>query len=135
MWYRLGLEVDYVFGYLDDRDLYTCLFVNRQFNNCATQFLYRSIRFEGGLTSDYSSEDYKIKVYVSLAGTDDRVGIQKAEILLGDHIQPTKFCSTHPAPGYQPSKWKASCDIPTFFRKIKLPYSSYPSPDLPVHYH
>lgn len=40
--------VDEIFEYLDARDLHTCLFVSRQFNAHAIQFIYRTIALNGG---------------------------------------------------------------------------------------
>ena len=95
--------IDHIFEYLDDRDLYTSLFVSHQFNEHATRLLYRHIRFDAGFTADYSNERHKIQVVTCLGESENRVGIQKAGISLGKLIPETCHCSTHPVLARQSS--------------------------------
>ena len=61
--------VDHVFQYLKSSDLYTCLFVNRQFNAHAHSFLWGTLRFSAGFTAYYSSESHKSQVNTCLLGS------------------------------------------------------------------
>jgi hypothetical protein len=92
--------IDDIFEYLNNRDLYTCLFVSHQFNAHAARVLYRDITFNAGFTAYYSNEQDKIQVhtYLSRRNPDNRVGIQKTGISMGKHIPETFHCSTHPIP-------------------------------------
>jgi len=47
--------IDNILQYLDDRDLYQCLFVCRQFNEPATRLLFRDLQFDAGFTDYYSN--------------------------------------------------------------------------------
>ena len=54
--------VNHIFQYLDDRDLYKCLFVSHQFNEHASRLLYSDLRFDAGFTDYYSNEEHKLQV-------------------------------------------------------------------------
>jgi hypothetical protein len=54
--------IDYIFQYLDDRDLYQCLFVSRQLNEPATRLLFRDLRFDADFTDFYSNEKHMLQV-------------------------------------------------------------------------
>ena len=95
--------IDHIFEYLNDRDLYTCLFVSHQFNDHATRLLYRYILFNAGFTAYDSNEHHKIQVVPCLREADNRVGIQKAGISLGKHIPETGHCAAHPALEHPPT--------------------------------
>ena len=94
--------IDHIFEYLDDHGLYNCLFVSHQFNEHATPLLYRYIRFAAGFTAYYSNESHKQQVFTYLDESDDRIGIQKAGVIVGKRIQETCRRSTHPLPGPPP---------------------------------
>ena len=54
--------IDDIFQYLDNRDLYQCLFVSRQFNEPATRLIFRDLRFDGGFADNYSNEKRMLQV-------------------------------------------------------------------------
>jgi hypothetical protein len=54
--------IDIIFQYLDNRDLYQCLFVSRQFNEPATRLIFRHLRFDAGFTDYYSNEQHMLQV-------------------------------------------------------------------------
>jgi len=58
--------IDNIFEYLNDRDLYTCLFVNPQFHSHAIRVIYRDISFNAGFTAYYSNEEHKLQVVTYL---------------------------------------------------------------------
>src|SRR5579863_853605 len=62
--------IDHIFEYLDDRDLYTCLFISHQFNEHATRLLYRNLRFDAGFTAYYSNESHRLQVVTHFGEAD-----------------------------------------------------------------
>ena len=57
--------VDEIFEFLDARDIHTCLFVSRQFNAHALQFIYHTISLKGG-SNPLNSPSEKSKVPITL---------------------------------------------------------------------